>query len=96
MICGWALPISSNKRVQNTYNIVMKRPFLTVVYSEEDLEPVTLSEVIRLISMDAMVPSRLEIPTRPITGEDIDRAIRRHIDKLVEIYLEESRFRRPS
>lgn len=74
----------------------MKRPFLTVVYSEEDLEPVTLSEVIRLISMDAMVPSRLEIPTRPITGEDIDRAIRRHIDKLVEIYLEESRLRQPS
>lgn len=73
------------------------RPNLSLIHSPAvEAVPQTLDEIIRLIAIDSILPSRLEIPTRPITGEDIDRAIRRNIDKLVEIYLEESRFRKPS
>lgn len=72
------------------------RPYLTIVPPQDDRDPLTLDEVIRMISMDAILPSRIQIPTRPINGEDVDRAIRKYLDKLVEIYLEESRLRKPS
>lgn len=74
------------------------RPNLYIISSPppEEPQPQTLDEIIRLIAIDSILPCRLEIPTRPITGEDIDRAIRTNIDKLVEIYLQESRFRKPS
>lgn len=69
----------------------MRRPYLLPVPNDNELEPTTLTEVIRLICLDALVPTRLEIPARAITGADIDVAIRKNIEKLVEIYLKESR-----